>query len=480
MFPDVINRSSQRNNFGEYGKSGQPEEDKILVKYYRLSLEEKEKGESGSIANQRRLVEDYLAKCVDLAAMTALELSDDGYTGMNFKRPGIERFFRLLRENRVGCLVVKDFSRFTRDYVELGNYAEQVFPFMGVRFISVNDRYDSREVKDEDSWLIPFKGILNNLYSRDISSKVRTAKRQMIKEGKPCSGSYPFGYRKTGKGGSEQGGMFFETDEKAAQVVRLIFRLALGGKKNREIARILNWIAIPTPAVYKQENGGFGYGLKEGKASLWDSPKILAVLRDERYTGIWIGGRHQSGGVGSGRTKEAPEDMWIRKAEGMPGIIAKEDFERVQVMRPIHRRGKYKTKHHLLYRKVKCGNCGRSLYIRRSDGRTGLIFFFCQQPRLLPGSSCFCGYVKEEDILTVIYAIIAMGHRLAGDKENKEEGQGKNVRDRESRKVLQQMRVLEREIIWEKELNARDYLGYRTGKLTEEEFQKKRNERKNP
>ena len=209
-------------------------ESRLLVKYYRLSLEDPGSEESNSIVNQRRLVEDYVTERGDLWEMPGLELVDDGYTGTNFNRPGIKRFFTLLRADKVACLVVKDFSRFTRDYIELGNYAEQIFPFMGVRFVSVNDGYDSAVFREDSGLEVPFKGILNELYSRDISMKVKAAKGQLMKEGKLCSGSYPFGYRKEGAERCRQDETPYFVDEEAAEVVRAIFRMALEGKKNIE------------------------------------------------------------------------------------------------------------------------------------------------------------------------------------------------------------------------------------------------------
>ena len=155
--------------------------------------------------------------------------------------------------------------------------------------------------------------------------KVKAAKRQMIKEGRLCSGSYPFGYRKTEKE-KNSCEMPYEIDEEAAEVVRLIFKLALEGKKNIEIARELNKRGCLTPGMFKRKNGNFGYGLKDGETSIWDSAKVLTVLRDERYTGTLIVGRYQGMGVGSGRVEQLPEDMWFRKENGMPAIIPRDIF----------------------------------------------------------------------------------------------------------------------------------------------------------
>lgn len=394
-------------------------ESRLLVKYYRLSLEDPGSEESNSIANQRKLVEDYVTEKGDLWGMPSLELADDGYTGTNFNRPGIKHFFALLREDKVACLVVKDFSRFTRDYIELGDYAEQIFPFMGVRFISINDGYDSAVFHGDSSLEVPFKGILNELYSRDISMKVKAAKGQMMKEGKLCSGSYPFGYRKIEAEKSRPDETPYLVDEEAAEVVKIIFRMALEGKKNIEIARALNEKGCLAPAMTKRKNGDFGYGLQDGEISVWDSSKVLKILRDERYTGTLIVGRYQGLGLGSGKVTEKEEHLWVRRENRIPAIISKEDFEWVQQTRPIRKRGKYKKEHHLLYRKIRCGCCGHFLYVKFSEGESGNSFF-CKQPHLQPESKCFRGYVKEKEVLCLLLKLINLQMGWSEKKKERE------------------------------------------------------------
>ncbi len=446
-------------------------EERLLVKYYRLSLEDEEDGESNSIRNQRRLIEDYVEEKDDLRELTSIELSDDGYTGTGFHRPGIKRFLELLKKNQVACLIVKDFSRFTRDYIELGNYVEQIFPFMNIRFISVNDRYDSNFQSSYDGLEIPFKGILNDLYSKDISTKVKAAKRQMIKNGKLCSGSYPFGYRKREQGEIDRDGIPYRIDEEAAKVVRLIFHLALQGKKNIEIARVLNEQGCLTPGMAKRKNGSFGYGLKEGERSVWDSAKVLNILRDERYVGTLIIGRYRGKGVGGGKVEEAPEHMWFRKEMGMPAIILREDFERVQSLRPRRKRGVYKKEHHVLYRKVRCANCGHFLYYKPSEYGARYHSFFCKQPHLRPDSKCFRGYIKEQEILEALSHIIQVQMRMA---ETIKAGSKRKGKGDERRQAAKRLERLEKEIERKKNMKAQYYGEYKQGAFTKEEFLQKK------
>ena len=444
-------------------------EDKLLIKYYRISLEDRDKEESDSIVNQRNLIADYIAGHAEFYEMPNMELYDDGYTGTNFNRPGIKKFFELLRRNKVGCLIVKDFSRFTRDYIELGNYAEQIFPFMDVRFIAVNDHYDSAVDNSNANLEIPFKGILNDLYSKDISMKVKAAKWQMTKKGKICSGSHPFGYKKAKCGGSSP----FEIDEEAAAVVQFIFQWAMDGKTNIEIARTLNERGYDTPGVYKRRKGDFGYGLKENEVSVWDSTKVLGILRDERYTGTLIVGRYQSCGIGSGKIKKRPEDLWVRIEGGMPAIVSKEDFAWVQKSRPIEKRGKYKKGHHLLYRKVKCGCCGHYLYFKPSDSGEQYNSFFCKQTHLLTNSTCFRGYIKEKEILDALQSVIKQHVKMVAEIK-KDAGRKKGELDLQSQQ--QRLKIMEKEVELKQAVKAQEYMAYRERRLTKEEFLERKNE----
>ena len=143
-------------------------EQKILIGYYRLSMEDDTEGESNSIINQRKLIKDYISNIPELAAMPFQEFYDDGYSGASLDRPAISQVLNLTRENKVQCIVVKDLSRFSRNYIETGTYLEQIFPFLGVRFISISDHYDSEDYKGKSSDIdVQFKGLIADFYLKD-------------------------------------------------------------------------------------------------------------------------------------------------------------------------------------------------------------------------------------------------------------------------------------------------------------------------
>mgnify|MGYP000332075102 CR=1 FL=1 len=142
---------------------------KLIIGYYRLSMEDDSEGESNSIINQRKLVKDYISNIPELASMPFQEFYDDGYSGSSMERPAIKQVLELARENKVQCIVVKDFSRFARNYIEMGTYLEQIFPFLGIRFISISDRYDSKDYIGKSSDIeVHFKGLTQILCERPV------------------------------------------------------------------------------------------------------------------------------------------------------------------------------------------------------------------------------------------------------------------------------------------------------------------------
>ena len=225
---------------------------KTLALYIRLSKEDddvgisSEKEESNSITNQRMLLYDYLKSHPEFQDYRIIEKCDDGYSGKKFDRPQFVELMELVKQREVDCIIVKDFSRFGRDYIEIGDYLEQLFPFLGVRFIAVNDRYDSQEGGKQTAGLeVAFKNFIYDFYSRDTSKKIRNVRNKMAKAGQFASANAPYGYLKSAEDKHK-----LVIDEEAAVVVREIFQLRLSGLSGNKIAAILNERAIPSPAQY--------------------------------------------------------------------------------------------------------------------------------------------------------------------------------------------------------------------------------------
>ena len=221
-----------------------------IALYIRLSVEDQmDRTESESIINQRIFLNDYLDRNTELKGFHREEFVDDGYSGTNEKRPSFQRMLDEVKNGTIKTIIVKDLSRFMRDYIVLGDYLENIFPFMGVRFIAINDGYDSAKEKGNGTDLdIQFKGLLYDFYSKDISQKVKTVTTELKKQGKYLGWSPPLGYMKDPNDKHR-----IIVDKETSWVVRKIFDLALKGISSRKIAMILNEENIPTPNKRKTE-----------------------------------------------------------------------------------------------------------------------------------------------------------------------------------------------------------------------------------
>lgn len=222
---------------------------KRLALYLRLSIEDErdtgnglKKDESNSIGNQRKQILEYIQQDSELCRYETVEFNDDGYSGTNMNRPGMQRLLKEVKENNISCIIVKDMSRFSRGYIEMGTYLNQIFPFMGIRFIAINDHYDSREHNGSTIEIdTAFQTLLYDLYSKDVSVKVKTAFENKGANGEYVFGQAPFGYEK-----SKEVKNTIIVNEKKAQIVRHIFSLAMQGKSSTQIARQLYEEGVPT------------------------------------------------------------------------------------------------------------------------------------------------------------------------------------------------------------------------------------------
>lgn len=223
--------------------------DKIAI-YLRLSLADGDlkkgsKDESNSIENQRMLLHDYIGKQEDLFG-EIVEYVDDGYTGTNFNRPAFQKMIVDLKQGNIKVIMVKDLSRLGRDYIGVGDYIEQIFPLMGVRFIAVNNSFDSMKLNNGTPGIeVAVSNLVNNMYSRDIAKKIRAALETNWKNGKATCTNVPFGYVWNKKGGRR-----WEIDPEAAVCVKKVFELALSGRNTTQIAYGMNELNLPTPGLY--------------------------------------------------------------------------------------------------------------------------------------------------------------------------------------------------------------------------------------
>lgn len=241
--------------------------------YLRLSIEDGDKAESNSIGNQRELIRDFAAERPGLYLVE--EYADDGYTGTNFERPGFKRMMEDIKSGKINCIIVKDLSRFGRNYIEMGKYLEQIFPMMGIRFIAINDNYDNAntESSDSDSIVVPFKNLLNDSYCRDISIKVRSQLDMKRRKGEFIGGYAIYGYCKDKRNKNR-----LVVDEYAADIVRSIYRRKLEGMSAQAIAEQLNSENVLAPSEYKRLCGlNYHSGFKAGTHAKWQAIQVLRM-----------------------------------------------------------------------------------------------------------------------------------------------------------------------------------------------------------
>ena len=316
--------------------------------YIRLSREDGDGGESLSVANQRALLTAYAASDPSIADWECFV--DDGYSGTDFDRPAFSRMLTALRRRDRDCVIVKDLSRFGRNYIGAGRYLEEEFPTLGVRFIALSDGIDSYlRPESTDSILLPFKNLLNDEYSRDISKKIRTALDTKRAGGIFIGSKASYGYRRS----KEKPGTI-EADPEAAAVVRRIFSSYINGMSKNAIVRMLNAEGVASPAVY----AGGGHGL-------WSYSSVDRILRNRVYTGDLVQGQNGNISYKVQKTRRRPASLWYIKEDAHEALISREDFQQAQQMMGVPARAGRGGTLHPLAGLVRCAQCGRALARRR-------------------------------------------------------------------------------------------------------------------
>lgn len=394
------------------------------AKYIRLSSEDDDLGTSGkiesnSVTNQRNLLDTFIRRTPDLADTNIIEFCDDGWSGKNFERPAVKDMIEQAKQGKIQCIVVKDLSRFGRDYLIVGNYISCVFPFLGVRFIAVNDGFDSIRPADVDSLETSFKTLLYDLYSRDLSRKVRSAQRFRAQRGDFLSPFAPYGYIKNPANKAH-----LVIDPEAAETVRRIFRLAAEGRGTEQIATLLNREAVPTPMLYKRAAGCSRTRWSSiYEDNFWTDRTVSKILRDERYLGKNIYGKRIRDRVGHTHTLKVSRADWISVENTHEGIVTQEEFDRAQeTMRAFVERDEVKKHDWPLYGKVRCGVCGYTLY--STIGKQ--MYFYCHTPRINAAYTC-APRTPESDILGAVLeglrvqALIAVDLRQLWEEQHREQ-----------------------------------------------------------
>ena len=325
--------------------------------YIRLSREDGDREESNSIASQRELLTEFAETQTDMAAPRLY--TDDGYTGTDFDRPDFQRMIDDLRAGIVNCVIVKDLSRFGRNYVGVGEYLEHIFPLLSVRFISVSDSVDSYlDPRSVNNLVVPFKNIINDEYCRDISNKVRASLDLKRRQGKFIGSFASYGYRKDPADHSR-----LLVDEPAAAVVRDIFDWFIGGTSVLGIARRLNALGIPNPSAYKRQQGmNYRHPASDKLDGLWQDSSVRRILRNPLYTGTMVQGKNRIKSYKLHISEAVPQDEWISVEATHEAIISNERFAKAQsLFERDTRTAPAQKKVYLFSGFLRCADCGKAM-----------------------------------------------------------------------------------------------------------------------
>lgn len=413
----------------------------LMALYMRLSKEDDEvMDESNSITNQRYILRRYIERMPELSHYQLAEYIDDGYSGKNFERPGIERLLEDVKSGKIYGIAVKDFSRFGRNHIEVGNYIEKIFPLLDIRFIAVNNHFDSMDylgtTPDMD---VAFENLMYDYFSEENSIKIKNDLFHKRMRGKYMATFAPYGYKKSPTDHNQ-----IVIDEEAADVVKLIFKLYEECGVKAEVARYLNERCIPTPQEYAKKKGIAKHWKYEQEKKFWNGSIIGRILKNPIYIGNTVFHKKEVVEVGSKRTRCLPQDEWKTRENTHKGIIQKKQFEWVnsEEFKASNRAVRNKIGNHsaitdeetkgynsVVYcegekRKrgdkdspikgiVKCGGCRHNMTRRNRRNAS----YYCRHYYEIKAPECCSENVKEIELIQIVREAISQQAALFVDRK---------------------------------------------------------------
>lgn len=371
--------------------------------YLRLSKEDEDlsvrsdKLESNSIANQKALILKELESMPNVSLYDIY--IDDGFTGLNFERPEFCRMRDDIYDGKVNMVIVKDLSRFGRDYIESGRYIKKIFPALNVRFVSILDHYDSDTATQSDvNLLIPVKNFVNDSYSRDISGKVRSHQAVMRENGLYVGSYVAYGYKKADDDKNR-----IVPDEYAADIVRKIFAWKLQGMNAEPIADKLNRLGVMAPSEYKRYMGiNYKSGFQKKSKALWSAVAVTRILKNRIYIGVLEQGKSKKINYKIDKLVAKPESEWTVVYNNHEPIISQTDFENVsRLLRRDTRKSPYADKIFLFSGFLFCGDCGRAMVRREKVCKNHTsVFYICSAYN--KGKGCSRHRIEESIIEEIV------------------------------------------------------------------------------
>lgn len=380
----------------------------LAAMYLRLSRDDSDvgevtdrggsiKSESNSIGNQRELIRAYIHDHEDIELYDIY--IDDGFSGSNFDRPEFKRMINDMEAGKVNCIIVKDLSRFGRDYIESGRYIQKIFPSLGVRFIAITDHFDSFHADAGESGIVlPVKNFINDSYCRDISMKVKSQLEVKRKNGECIAAFAPYGYKK-----AEHDKNQLVVDEYAAEIVKKIYSWKMEGLAVSAIAGKLNALGILSPKEYKKSVGiNFQSGFSGAGTSKWSGITVKRILTNEIYLGHLVQGKTEKINYKLKKSVEKPETEWIRVENTHEAIISEDNFQIVQNLLQVDSRiSPILEKNSLFSGLLFCGDCGEQM-IRRVNRYKGKqkIYYICSTKNR--GEGCTRHSIQEDALVSLV------------------------------------------------------------------------------
>ena len=371
--------------------------------YCRLSNDDDYEGESNSITNQKMLLKKYAD---ENRFQNVRYYVDDGFSGTNFDRPDFKRMLADIDDGLISTVIVKDMSRFGRDHILVGYYTKYYLPDADVRFIAVYDQVDSEVNPDDD--ITPFKNILNEMYAKDCSKKVKAVLRSKGNNGKHLTVRPPFGYRKDPKNKEK-----WIVDEEAAATVKEVFNLCVKGYGPSQIARILSENNVETPAVYlTRKHLPCAIKLKAG-CELWCDSSVSRILDNMEYLGHTVNFKYYKKSYKSRKKIEAPKEDWVIFENTQEAIIDQETFDIVQKIRQGKRRVSPMGEPNMLSGMLYCADCGARMNLSRCRTMKQKEYYNCSSYRKKKKRTCVshqitayvvADMIKEDLQFTIKYA----------------------------------------------------------------------------
>lgn len=370
-----------------------------LGKYIRLSKEDLKKGkdDSNSVKNQRDLLNDFYQRNIEEFESIS-EYVDDGHTGTDANRENFQRLLADVMSGKINCVVVKDLSRFARNYSDAGSLIDNLFVQMGVRFISLAENVDSYKNPDSVSNIIvPITNVMNDNYCYQTSKKIRQVFDYKRRNGQYIGSFAPYGYIKDPKDKHQ-----LIVDEEAAEIVKLIYDMTLQGTTRRAIVYYLNEHGIPSPTTYRREKGLPASSVSDNP--MWGDRVLTIILTNPIYTGDLVQGRRRVKSYKVHQIEAVPEEEWVRVADTHEAIISHETFDKVQALLKRDTRTAPRSRElHLFSGFLRCADCGKSI-TRSQSGKN--VYYACSTYKNRSRTACSMHSIKHERLeAAVLFAV---------------------------------------------------------------------------